>query len=369
MATHDHSREPVTDAAFLELDGVTKRYSASVVAVDDLHLSVRAGRILGLLGPSGCGKTTVLRAIAGLVPVSAGRIRVSGADITHLPPHRRDIGLVFQNYALFPHLTVAENVAFGLEMRRLPRDEVGRRVRDSLDLVRLGGLGARRPRELSGGQQQRVALARALAIQPTILLLDEPLSNLDARLRDEMRTEIRDIQRRLGITTVFVTHDQVEALTMCDTVGVMANGRLVQLGAPAEIYERPTSAFVAGFVGRVNTIVCDVVGTGRVRIGTLELPAATGALGHGRAIAMLRPHRIRLVAPDAPEDPAATRRSGRILRTTYVGDVFQHEVDVGAVTLTVDVHVGRAGPPPAVGDAVACEWAPDDLLVFPDAAR
>ena len=224
-----------TDAgepAYLQLEGVTKRYAGHQAAVDALHLALPRGKLLGLLGPSGCGKTTTLRMIAGLLSVTSGHIRVGGDDISLKPPHQRDIGLVFQNYALFPHMSVAQNVAFGLEMRGMGKSDIQARVDEALEMVRLPGYGPRRPREMSGGQQQRVALARALVIRPRILLLDEPLSNLDAKLRDEMRLEIRDIQQRLGITTVFVTHDQVEALTMCDVVGVMAGGRLAQLGTP-----------------------------------------------------------------------------------------------------------------------------------------
>ncbi|WZB69991.1 ABC transporter ATP-binding protein [Achromobacter xylosoxidans] len=235
------------EPAYLLLDGVTKRYSGQQAAVDDLHLALPRGKLLGLLGPSGCGKTTTLRMIAGLLSVTSGHIRVSGDDISNKPPHQRDIGLVFQNYALFPHMSAAQNVAFGLEMRGVGKAEIQARVDEALEMVRLPGYGSRRPREMSGGQQQRVALARALVIRPRILLLDEPLSNLDAKLRDEMRLEIRDIQQRLGITTVFVTHDQVEALTMCDVVGVMAGGRLAQLGTPQDIYERPATLFVADF--------------------------------------------------------------------------------------------------------------------------
>ena len=227
-----------TDAgepAYLQLEGVTKRYAGHQAAVDALHLALPRGKLLGLLGPSGCGKTTTLRMIAGLLSVTSGHIRVGGDDISLKPPHQRDIGLVFQNYALFPHMSVAQNVAFGLEMRGMGKSDIQARVDEALEMVRLPGYGPRRPREMSGGQQQRVALARALVIRPRILLLDEPLSNLDAKLRDEMRLEIRDIQQRLGITTVFVTHDQVEALTMCDVVGVMAGGRLAQLGTPQDI--------------------------------------------------------------------------------------------------------------------------------------
>src|SRR5437764_690823 len=257
----------------LVLERLEKRYGETTV-VAALDLKVKRGEFIALLGPSGCGKTTTLRMTAGLVPASGGRIMIGNEDVTRLPPYRRDIGLVFQNYALFPHMTVAQNVAFGLEMRNVPKGEMQKRVGEALALVRLEAYGARRPRELSGGQQQRVALARALVIRPSLLLLDEPLSNLDAKLREEMRGEIRDIQRRLGITTVFVTHDQVEALSMCDRVAVMGGGRLVQFGTPFEIYERPRDPFIADFVGRTNKLAGSVADAGLVAVGPLTLRAA-----------------------------------------------------------------------------------------------
>src|SRR5689334_3463235 len=257
----------------LVLQRLEKRYGDTTV-VAALDLAVKRGEFIALLGPSGCGKTTTLRMTAGLVPASGGRIMIGGDDVTRLPPYRRDIGLVFQNYALFPHMTVAQNIAFGLEMRGVAKSEIAQRVGEALALGRLEAYGARRPRELSGGQQQRVALARALVIRPSLLLLDEPLSNLDAKLREEMRVEIRDIQRRLGITTVFVTHDQVEALSMCDRVAVMGGGRLIQFGTPFEIYERPRHPFIADFVGRTNKIAGTVADTGVVTVGPLTLRAS-----------------------------------------------------------------------------------------------
>src|SRR5215831_16900904 len=277
----------------LVLERLEKRYGDTTV-VAALDLAVKQGEFIALLGPSGCGKTTTLRMTAGLVPASGGRIVIGGEDVTRLPPYRRDIGLVFQNYALFPHMTVAQNVAFGLEMRGIARGEIASRVADALALVRLDTYGGRRPRELSGGQQQRVALARALVIRPSLLLLDEPLSNLDAKLREEMRSEIRDIQRRLGITTVFVTHDQVEALSMCDRVAVMEGGRLIQFGTPFEIYERPRHPFIADFVGRTNKLAGTVTEAGLVAVGPLSLRASETPPKGSAVIVMIRPHRIEL---------------------------------------------------------------------------
>ena len=235
----------------LRLAGLEKRYGPTV-AVAGIDLEVREGEFMTLLGPSGCGKTTTLGLIAGFFPPSAGEIYLKGKPVAGLPPFKRDIGVVFQDYALFPHMTAGENVAFGLKMRNMEKSECDQRVREALDLVQLGGLAERRPLELSGGQRQRVALARALVIRPGVLLLDEPLSNLDLKLREEMRVEIAGLQRRLGITTVFVTHDQGEALVMSDRIAVMNAGRIEQVGAPADIYERPATRFVAEFIGRMN---------------------------------------------------------------------------------------------------------------------
>ena len=352
----------MTLSAALTLDGVTKHFG-STVAVDGIRLEVAPGTMLGLLGPSGCGKTTVLRMVAGLVPVTAGTITVDGEDITRRPPHGRDIGLVFQHYALFPHLSVAGNVGFGLEMRGVPAPEI--------PLARGRGpghgavVGPRHPaagRSRPGGQQQRVALARALVIRPRILLLDEPLSNLDARLRDELRLEIRDIQQRLAITTVFVTHDQAEALAMCDVVGVMAHGRLAQIGTPADIYERPASRAVAQFVGRLNTWPCDVVAPGRIRLDGRELAATTDGLVSGPALATIRPHRLLLGGP-AP-DGATSHVTGQVTHVAYVGDLVQYHVTAGALQLKVEAHAARHAGTRRVGDVVECRWWPDDLRVF-----
>src|SRR2546426_1391061 len=248
--------------ARLQLTGLTKTYG-DFHAVAGVDLDIRQGELVVLLGPSGCGKTTTLRMIAGFIAPTAGEIRLGGNDITRQPPWRRNTGLVFQSYALFPHLSVADNVAFGLRMRKLPQPKIATKLTEVLRLVRLEGLANRLPRELSGGQQQRVALARALVIEPDILLLDEPLSNLDAKLRHEVRVEIRELQKELGLTTVMVTHDQEEALTMADRLVVMSNGQVRQIGSQQDLYERPAEKFVADFVGRSTFIDGRMDGPGR----------------------------------------------------------------------------------------------------------
>ena len=348
----------------LALTHLTKRYGRATV-VDDLSLDVPQGELVALLGPSGCGKTTTLRMVVGLVPPTAGEIHLQGRPITHVPPFQRNMGVVYQNYALFPHLNVAQNVAFGLEMRRLPAREIRERVGQALSLVRLEQFGHRRIRELSGGQQQRVALARALVIRPAVLLLDEPLSNLDAKLREEMRTEIREIQRELGITTLFVTHDQAEALTMADRVAVMHQGRIEQIGTPEEIYERPRSRFVATFIGRANLIPGTVVEShahaARVRIDggpVVDVPRPPD--GARSVVLMVRPHRLRLA-------PAASSPGwrGRVRRMVFLGDVIQYELDAGQVTLTAETpnDAGQAGLP-KIGEDVSIHWRTQDVLVF-----
>ncbi|MBN8943410.1 MAG: ABC transporter ATP-binding protein [Rhizobiales bacterium] len=366
-ASDTHAAPPAATAeAFLKLEGVTKRYGAHVPAVSDLWLDLPRGKLLGLLGPSGCGKTTTLRMIAGLLPITEGRIVVDGDDISHRPPHRRDIGMVFQNYALFPHMTVAENVGFGLDMRSVPKVEARRRVEEALEMVRLPGYGERKPREMSGGQQQRVALARALVIRPRILLLDEPLSNLDAKLRDDMRLEIREIQQRLNITTVFVTHDQVEALTMCDVVGVMSGGHLAQFGTPEEIYEKPASLFVAEFVGRTNVLDCEVVDHKQVRLGSAVYRCAGADPATRKAKAVIRPHRISLTPrrDQALVSTATNSALGRVLRATYIGDLLQYDIDIGGPVLKVESQTMARHQNYGVGDQLMCEWSPDDMLVF-----
>jgi putative spermidine/putrescine transport system ATP-binding protein len=349
--------------AHLRLDHLQKRFG-DFQAVEDLTVSVRRGELIALLGPSGCGKTTTLRMIAGLASVTAGRILVDGREVQTLPAHARDMGLVFQSYALFPHMTVERNVAFGLEMRKISRSEIAGRVAKALELVQLQRLAQRRPRELSGGQQQRVALARALVIEPSILLLDEPLSNLDAKLRDRMRVEIRDIQQRLGITSVFVTHDQVEALSMCDRIAVMDRGRLAQIGTPRDIYERPATPFVAEFVGRINKLPGRMTAKDTITVGGRQFGTAVNGASDGDVTAMIRPHRIEIVPRGVSAD-TRNAAEGTITRATYVGDILEYTVALAdGVALSVETATGGNRRNYQPGDEVELRWAHADTIVF-----
>lgn len=310
------------------IDGLIKRYGTAT-AVDNMSLSVEDGQFVSLLGPSGCGKTTTLKCIAGFEEVSEGRILFDGKDVSRDLPEDRDIGMVFQSYALFPHLTVAGNLAFGLEMRKRPRPEIRDRVARALEMVQLSAFAERYPRALSGGQQQRVALARALVIEPRILLLDEPLANLDAKLRDEMRTFIRDLQKRVGITTLYVTHDQSEAMTMSDIVVVMFDGRVAQAASPQDVYNRPASEEVARFVGNANIL------SGAVSDGVLRFAGgATGLqvqhLQPGPVRLMARPEQITLVPGDAPAE-----LSGSIVHGYFNGSHVDYRVATEAGEIAV----------------------------------
>jgi putative spermidine/putrescine transport system ATP-binding protein len=357
--------EGSAEGAYLSLRALTKAYGAGQPAVDRLDLDVRRGELMGLLGPSGCGKTTTLRMIAGLIEPTGGAIVRQERDLTRVPTHQRNAGFMFQSYALFPHMTVAHNVAFGLKLRRMSRGEIDGRVADALRLVKLEGFGPRRPSELSGGQQQRVALARALVIEPDFLLLDEPLSNLDAKLRETMRNEIRDIQQRLGITTVLVTHDQTEALSLCDRIAILRDGRIEQIGAPLEVYGQPATRFVAGFVGRINELACSIEkrGGGRQLVCNGQpIPTPSTLPDAARAHAMVRPHHVRL-RPDQSADGLGL--AGDVVRRTFVGDMLEVEVDCGGTPVSVELRSGvddECGAQP--GRRVTLSWPPEHTIVF-----
>jgi putative spermidine/putrescine transport system ATP-binding protein len=316
----------------VRLEGLTRRYG-SVVALDGLDLDIVGGEFIALLGPSGCGKTTALRAIAGFDRPDGGRVLLDGRDITDVPANKRDMGMVFQAYSLFPNLTVAENVAFGLRVRRRARTERSGRATELLELVGLADRGNRYPHQLSGGQQQRVALARALAVAPQVLLLDEPLSALDAQVRVQLREEIRRIQLELGTTTVFVTHDQAEALSVADRVGVMRSGRLEQIASPDELYERPATAFVAEFVGTMNRLPATRVG-GEVEVLGTRRPVWGAAPSSGPVVALVRPEALLVEAEPAGGGRVITRTfSGATTRLAIVlPDGTEVRVDVASAT-------------------------------------
>ncbi|MFD2763445.1 ABC transporter ATP-binding protein [Micromonospora eburnea] len=333
------------------LESVSKRFArgGDSAAVDDVDISIAAGEFFTLLGPSGCGKTTTLRMVAGFYFPTSGRIRFGQEDVTHRPPNKRDTGMVFQNYALFPHLTVAQNVAYGLKIRKVGRAESRRRVEEALGQVHLAGYGERRIDQLSGGQQQRVALARALVIRPRTLLLDEPLSNLDAKLREETRVEIRRIQREAGTTSIYVTHDQAEAMAMSDRIAVMESGRVQQIGAPQEIYHRPANAFVARFIGRSNVLSLPVAAAGPQTVTvalpggdqvTVAAPAEHGLREGATALVSVRPEHIGLASTtDADALP------GRVTEVEFTGMATNLVVDVAGEPVQVtaiDVPAGLA---------------------------
>ncbi len=340
--------------ARLQLSNITKRYG-DLKAADDVSLDVVDGEFLVLLGPSGCGKTTTLRIVAGFIEPTAGSVRLGERDITTLPPWKRNAGLVFQSYALFPHMTVSENVAFGLEMRKTPKAEIVPQVIEALRLVRLDHLGDRLPRQLSGGQQQRVALARALAIRPDVLLLDEPLSNLDAKLRQDVRVEIRELQRKLGLTTVMVTHDQEEALTMADRLVVMSEGRIRQIGTQQDLYERPADRFVADFVGRSTFVEGRLDGEGRF-VSAGELVVACDGSGRAPATIALRPERLVLLPPASPA--MDNTFPGVVEFISYLGSQVDLHVRLSPKErVIVQIQNRPEQPLPVIGDAVRVGWS------------
>jgi putative spermidine/putrescine transport system ATP-binding protein len=347
----------------VSLRQVTRRFGA-VTALHPTDLDVTEGEFLTLLGPSGCGKTTTLRILAGFVPPTAGRVLIGDDDVTRVPPNRRQIGMVFQDYALFPHLTVGENIAFALRERRVPKGMVTARVAEMLDLIHLPDVAARYPAQLSGGQQQRVALARAIAYPPRVLLMDEPFGALDQKLREVMQVELRRIQQALGITTIFVTHDQGEAMNLSDTIAVMCEGRVVQRGTPQEIYQHPSSRFVADFIGQINFIEATVLGRHETGCdGTWDVAQAEearflvppGALG--RVTLGVRPHQISVDA-----DARGNRISGRVLSTSFGGNICRMRVQVADTEWIVEANPNAPAHPD--GSIIVLTWPPEQTVVL-----
>jgi spermidine/putrescine ABC transporter ATP-binding subunit len=358
-------RQPI-----IRIGNLTKRFGAAVTAVDDVSLDIQEGEFFALLGPSGCGKTTLLRMIAGLEVPSEGHILVDGQDMVQVPPNRRPINMVFQSYAVFPHMSVADNVGYGLKVTKVPRDEIGQRVEEALELVKLGGYSARMPDQLSGGQRQRVALARALVKRPKVLLLDEPLSALDAKLREAMQLELVRLQHAVGITFVIVTHDQQEALSMANRIAVMDAGRVQQVAPPSELYEFPTNRFVADFIGKMNLfegtvagvrgkqLLVEVAGLGRLALEA-EGPAS-GAVGIA-----VRPEKVRLLREQPGEDMVALR--GKVNEVAYYGDTsFVYLTDDAGRTISANLQneARRAEPTVIIGEALWCVWSPSDSLIL-----
>jgi spermidine/putrescine ABC transporter ATP-binding subunit len=341
------------------LTGLVKRYGATR-ALDGVSLTVAPGEFFTLLGPSGCGKTTTLRSVAGFVTPDAGEVAINSTVVTRVPPHRRQVGMVFQHYALFPHRTVAQNVGFGLRMQRVAKAEISRRIVEALALVQLPGHGGRYPSQLSGGEQQRVALARALVTRPAVLLLDEPLGALDKKLRDHMKIELKRLQREVGITTIYVTHDQEEALTMSDRIAVMHRGRVEQVAAPRGLYETPATAFVAGFIGNINLLPGRAAGANTVECGGATL-AATGAAPAGASVAVaLRPERVRL----DPSGAVDTLLPMTVAHVVYQGETVRYilKSDAGLELQALELGEVRF----ATGARVRVGWAAADARIILD---
>ena len=365
---------PEAESVGIALESVSKRFDR-VGAVDGVTLSIAEGEFFSLLGPSGCGKTTTLRMIAGFETPDEGQILLQGQDVTRVPPNRRAVNMVFQHYALFPHMSIYDNVAFGLKVKRVPREEHRPRIDEILRVVALEGLERRRPRQLSGGQQQRVALARALVNRPAALLLDEPLGALDVKLRKHMQLELKRIQHELGTTFVYVTHDQEEALAMSDRIAVMNGGRVEQVAGPREIYEQPTTAFVADFIGSLDTLsitVDEVVGEyGVMRVGegqrvVVALPAGTSA-GDSLQVAV-RPERVRIGAPTEVTPDAGSRVEGTISQIVYLGMYTQFHVDTRLGPLVCHRLAGESAEPFQTGDRVALSWDAEHTSVLEPSA-
>ena len=350
--------------SFLNISGVRKVYGQTTV-VREFNLSVERGEFVSFLGPSGCGKTTTLRMVAGFEKPTVGTITINGKDVTHLPPNQRNIGMVFQAYALFPNMSVADNIGFGLKVAKKPAAEIAPRVKEMLELIKLPHLADRYPYQLSGGQQQRVALARALANKPQVLLLDEPLSALDAKIRVSLREEIRTLQKALGITTIFVTHDQEEALSMSDRIVVMSDGRMEQVGNPFDIYNYPSTRFVAGFVGTLNILKARVIdaGAGRLTIDGQEVTTTRSldgsAEGSMRTVA-LRPEAVAL----GERTDSGNSLSGTIEEVGFLGSVVRIKVRIGENAVSLDTFNSSSVTPPRRGDTVSIVFTREDLLVL-----
>jgi putative spermidine/putrescine transport system ATP-binding protein/spermidine/putrescine transport system ATP-binding protein len=348
----------------VDLAGVAKTYGAATV-LDHVSIGFEAGRLTSLLGPSGSGKTTILRIIAGFVAPDTGRVQIKGEDVTRMPVWKRDIGIVFQSYALFPHMSVMENVVFGLNRRGIRGVEARRRAGEALETVRLTGFDSRRPRQLSGGQQQRVALARAIVTRPKVLLLDEPLSALDRRLRQEMQVELSRIQRESGLTTIFVTHDQEEALTLSDRIAILDRGRIIQEDVPSAIYERPRTRFAASFLGDAN-FLAGIMEQGAVRLGDARVLCDGALPPDGTAVTLaVRPERMSMLAPADPQGEG-NAMAAVVREATYAGAVTTYRLD-GPDRLPLRVFVqNRDGTRFAPGSEVRLEWSPADTVCLED---
>ena len=352
--------------AAVSLSGVTKHFG-EVVAVSGIDLDVADGEFFSLLGPSGCGKTTTLRMIAGFEFPTAGSIRIHGAEVGLEPPNRRPVNTVFQSYALFPHMTVEDNVAFGLQMKKVAANDISDQVKRALDMVQLAHRSSAKPSQLSGGQQQRVALARALVYEPEVLLLDEPLGALDLKLRQAMQVELKELQERVGITFIYVTHDQEEALTMSDRIGVMSAGELLQVGTPEEIYEHPTSRFVADFIGEINLVPATVVDAGTVELLGGHRAAATTDSPVGTSVTLaIRPERFELYDVDEVIPADANRIGGTVVRRTYYGDVFYYDVDTPAGRIEAKEENRPGVEHYSSGDEVVVVWHHAAMAVVKD---
>ncbi|MCO5093177.1 ABC transporter ATP-binding protein [Bosea sp. (in: a-proteobacteria)] len=354
-----------TPAVSVDITGVNLSYGTNHV-LKDVNLAIEPGEFFAFLGPSGCGKTTLLRLIAGFNQADTGEVRIGGKPITDLPPWKRDVGMVFQSYALWPHMSVRRNVAFGLEERGVKRAEVERRVEAALDLVGLGHLADRRPSQLSGGQQQRVAVARTVAVEPKVLLLDEPLSNLDAKMRVQVRRELRDLQQRLGLTTIFVTHDQEEANTICDRIAVMNDGIVQQVGTPMELYERPANLFVAGFLGTANILAGKLTGSGGTRVFEIEggtrVPVPADAAVPEGATLVFRPQHASLGAAGGGTEDGMLALPCTVANREFLGASVRYGVSIGAAEVAVDVPFQSGSGLFAVGSQATLRLSPRSLL-------